>query len=134
LLSYETDFDSTDRILCYRLSGRVTDQDLRELYVVGLGHIAELDPRCGILDLSSVSIFEVTSQTARELARSAPTNSDKSRITVIVAPSAHMFGLARLFQIERERTTPNLHVVRTLTEAFEVLGVQEPQFQRVQTT
>jgi hypothetical protein len=131
---YMAEFDSPNRILCYRLYGRITDEDLRELYVVGLVQVAELDPLSSILDLTNVISLKVSPQSARELARSAPTKSDRNRITVIVAPSDHMFEIAHLFQLGGERIPPNLHIVHKLADAYAVLGVQEFQFKRLPTT
>jgi hypothetical protein len=42
--------------------------------------------------------------------------------------------MARMFEILGEGTRPNLHVVRTLEEAYKVLDVREPQFEPVPLT
>ena len=135
-MSYQFDFefDSTNRILRGRLDGHVTDGVLKEYHRVATEYAAQIDPRAGITDLSAVTSFEVSPQTARELARSTPVMPDPTnRVSVIVGPSDHIFGMARLFQFEGAQTRPNLHVVHTLTEAWAVLGVQDPQFERLQT-
>lgn len=54
---------------------------------------------------------------------------DRSRI--IVAVSSQIFGMARMFEFEGEITRPNLHVVRSLAEAWAILGIREPKFEPV---
>jgi len=132
-MPYQFDFDSTNRILRCRLDGRVTDELLKEYYRVAAEYVAQIDPLSGITDFSAVTTFEASSETARELARSTPAMPDPTRVRVIVAPADHVFGLARVFQLVGEHTRPNLHVVRTLREAWAVLGVQAPQFERLPT-
>ena len=133
-MPYQFEFDSTNRILRGRLDGRVTDEVAKEYHRVAVEYAAQIDALLGITDLSAVTAFEVSAVTARELARSEPVMLDpNNRICVIIAPSDHIFGIARLFQIEGEQTRPNLHVVHTLMEACAVLGVLDPQFERLQT-
>jgi hypothetical protein len=113
-MSYQFDFDSTNRILRGRLNGRVTDEVLKDYYRAVAKHAAEIDPRGGITDLSAVTSFEVSADTLRELAGSTPADV--------------VFGMARLFQSEGEDTRPQNHVVRTLRQAWAVLGVHDPKF------
>jgi hypothetical protein len=128
-MSYQFDFDSKNRILRCRLEGRVTDEILKEYYRVATEYAARIGPRAGITDFVAVTSFEVSPETIRELAGRAPVMPDPSRVLVVVAPSAYIFGMMRLFQLQGAHTRPNLHVVRTLREAWAVLGVQKPQFE-----
>jgi hypothetical protein len=133
-MPYQFEFDSTNRVLRGRLDGRVTDEVAKEYHRAAKEYASHIDPRLGITDLSAVTSFEVSPETARELARSEPVMPDpNNRISVIIAPSDHIFDMARLFQLEGEQTRPNLHVVHTLMQAWAILGVQDPQFERLQT-
>ena len=105
-MSYQIDFDSTNRIIRGRLNGRVTDEILKDYYRAVAKHAEEIDPRGGITDLSAVTSFEVSADTLRELARSTPAIPDPRRVRVILAPTDHVFGMARLFQFEGEDTRP----------------------------
>ena len=134
LMPYQFDFDSTNRILRGRLDGCVTDEVLQEYYRAAARYAAQFDPLRGITDFSAVTSFEVSAQTVRNLARSTPVMPDVSRVRVIIAPVDHVFGIARLFQIRGEDTRPHNHVVRTLTEAWAVLGVHDPKFEPLPTT
>ena len=133
-MPYQFDFDSTNRILRGQLDGCVTDEVLREYYRAAAGHAAKIDPLSGLTDFSAVTSFEVSAQTVRNLARSVPAMPDPSRVRVIVAPVDHVFGISRLFQIEGEKTRPHNHVVRTVEEAWAVLGVHDPKFEPLPTT
>lgn len=127
-MAYQFEFDSTHRILRGNLIGRVTDEDLTTFYRMTAEYVAATDPRAAVTDFSAVTTFEVTAETIRMLAKSPPAMPQKSRPRVIVAPSDHVFGMARMFEFEGEVTRPNLHVVRTLDQAWAILVVQQPQF------
>jgi hypothetical protein len=48
---------------------------------------------------------------------------------MIVAPSSHILGLARMFEFEADSGGPNLRVVRMLEVAWAIVGVQPPRFE-----
>jgi hypothetical protein len=130
-MPYHIDFDSTNKILRGRFDDCVTDEILEEFYRVATEYVARMDPRSGLTDFSDVTSFTVSAQSVRKLARSEPAMPDSSRIRVVVAPPDHIYGIARLFQLAGEHTRPNLHVVRTLKEAWAILGVQKPRFEQI---
>jgi hypothetical protein len=131
-MAYQFDFDGANRILRCRWDGPVTDESLRECYSTIRKYVALTHPRAGILDFSGVTSFEVASKTVQELARFAPPMSDPLVPRYIVAPSAHMYGLARMFQLIGEPTRPRLEVLRTSEEAYTLLGVEAPHFKPLQ--
>ena len=130
-MPYRFEFDSTNRILFCRFEGRVTDEGLTNFYRMAPEYVASLNPRAGLVDLSAVTSFDVTVHTIRQLAWSDPIMPQTSQPRFIVAVSFHIFGMARMFEFEGEATRPNLHVVRSLDEAWAVLGVQGPKFEPV---
>jgi len=69
-----------------------------------------------------------SSQTMRDLARLRPIMPDPSRPVVFVAPTPDLFGMARMFELQGAEARPNLHVVRTAEEAYQILNVRQPQF------
>ena len=127
-MPYEFDFDPTNRILRCRFEGRVTDKALKEFFRLATEYAAQVDPRGAVADLSGVTSFEVSPQTIRELAKAAPALSNPDRPRCVVAPSPQVFGMVRMFEIAGEATRPNLHVVRIIEEAWDILDVQSPQF------
>jgi hypothetical protein len=124
------EFDSSNGILRCRLEGDVTDESLKECYEVACKYAALTNPGVGIMDFSNVASFNVSSQTVRELAYRAPRMLG-SQPRFLVAPTTHMYGLARMFQQYGSDTRPEVHVVRSVDEAYTLLGVPEPHFEPV---
>jgi hypothetical protein len=125
---YQVEFDSTHRILRARLTGLVTDEDLREVYRFGQDNVARFDPLSGITDFSEATGVGFSAQTMRDLARMEPILLDPRRPIIFVAPSTDLFGMARMFELQSGDSRPNLHVVHTAEEAFRILNVRDPQF------
>ena len=92
-------------------------------------HVALTDPQAGVADFSAVTSFDVSVERIRMLARMAPAMLQTSRPRVIVAPSNHIYGMMRVSESDGKARRPNLHVVRTLEEAWAILGVRNPQFE-----
>jgi len=129
-MAYYFEFDSSNRILRCRFEGDVTDESLKECYEAAGKYAALTDPGVGIVDFSNVDSLHVSWQTVRDLARRTP-GMPGSRPRFLVAPSTHMYGLARMFQQYGSGARPELHVVRSVDEAYTLLGVPEPQFEPV---
>jgi len=129
-MAYYFEFDSRNSILRCRLEGDVTDESLKECCEAAGKYVALTHPDVGIMDFSNVASFNVSSQTVRDLARRTPVMPG-SRPRVLVVPSTQIYGLARMFQQDGSEARPNLHVVRSVDEAYTLLGVREPQFEPV---
>lgn len=127
-MPYTFDFDLTNGILRCRLGGRVTDGVLQEFFEVGSQHARRTHPTAGVVDLSDVTSFEVSAEMIRQVAKSAPAFSDPGLHRIVIAPTAHLYGMMRMFATQGEEIRPNLHVVRTEKEAWAILVVQDPQF------
>ncbi len=123
-MAFVFDFDPTHQILRSTFSGKVTDEELLNHQRVGLLLVTSLDPRFAIIDLSAADPFEVTADGMRALAKLPPAMPKMDRPRVIIAPSDHTFGMARIFEVEGEATRPNLHVVRSMKEAWVILGIE----------
>ena len=126
-MAYCFDVDSSNGILRCRLEGDITDESLKECYEVAGRYAALTNPSVAIMDFSNVASFNVSPQTVRDLAHRTP-GIPGSRPRFLVAPSTHMYGLARMFQQYGSGARPELHVVRSVDEAYTFLGVPEPQF------
>ncbi len=123
-MSYHFEFDSGSRIHLAVVQGRINDSELQELYFE-----MQKRPLIGILDLTGVTDFDVRSETIRGLANLPPT-AQSPRLRAVVAPTDSLFGIVRMFQLRGAATRERLHIVRTLREALELLGVSSPQFRR----
>ena len=127
-MPYQFDFNSKNRILRGRLTDRVDDDELADYYRVAMLLSHSLHPHAGITDLSP-AVVSVSSQTIETLAKLPPAMGAPSRPRFIVAPSDHVFGLARMFQILGEATRPNLHVTRSAGQVWESLGIAPLEFE-----
>jgi hypothetical protein len=129
-MAFVFDFDPTHRILRSTFSGRVSDDELLDHQRVGLLLVTSLDPHFAIIDLSGAEPFDVTVDGIRALAKLPPAMPKIDRPRVIIAPSDITFGMARIFELEGEATRPSLHVVRSMKEAWAIIGVgmEEAQF------
>ena len=130
-MPYQIVYNRTNRIIRARFEGRVTDDELMDVYRLGQKLVGQLDPQAGITDFSDITTVAFTPETIYELAAAKPIMRDPNRLVVFVAPTPHVYGMARMFEILGEATRPNLHVVRTLEEAYKLLKVQEPQFEPI---
>ena len=131
-MPYHFEFDSANRIVRCRFEGRITDEILKEYYQVSAKYYESIQPSAGVLDLSAVTAFEVSSEMIRELAKLPPAMPHPERPRFVIAPSNQVFGMARMFELQGQETRPNLHVVRTADEVWTVLGVQAPKFEPIE--
>lgn len=129
-MPYYFEFDPTNKILRCTFEGRVDDEELNKYDRDAAKFASMTRPRLGVVDFSAVTAFEVTREKIVELAGSAPAIADPDSTRVLIAPSPVVYGMARMFEMESHRTRRSLHVVRTEQEAWGILGVAEPRFER----
>lgn len=111
------------------MAGEVSDAELRTIYEAIGKCVERVRPRSGIVDFSGVTSFRVSAETIRALAASKPPMPDPKMPRFIVAPADHVFAMSRLFEMEGERTRPSLRVVRSIEEAYLVMGIRETRFE-----
>lgn len=129
-MAFVLEFDTRDNILRVNIEDRVTDAIASDLYAT-VARFAASHPGCReILDISAVTEFSVSSTVIRQLAASPPAFPIES-MRVFVAPQAHVYGMARMFQILGGEKRPNLHIVHTMDEAYRLLQVEAPEFSPV---
>jgi hypothetical protein len=119
------DFDPIHQILRSTFVGKVSDEDLLNHQRMSALLVEVLDPRSAIIDFSRVDSFDATPAALRRLAKLPPPMPKADRPRVVVAPQDHVLGLVRIFQIEGEATRPNLHVVRTVSEAWLIIAADQ---------
>ena len=86
---------------------------------------------CSVLaDLSTIENVDVPGAFVRSLAW-MPTVIPPGLQRVIVAPRGDVYGLSRMFQLYRDKMSSDVHVVRTLDEAYSLLGLESPEFEIV---
>ncbi len=124
-MAYSFLFDSDHRVLCCHCKGRISDAELKQFYEDAGHQVARVKPRAGIIDFREVTSIGASARTIVELAACSPAMPNPEEPRIVVAPQPHVFGLARMFQIEGQSTRPSFHVVRTLREACAILGVEQ---------
>jgi hypothetical protein len=128
-LSFAADFDAINNVLRITIDGQLTDSVALDCSET-LRKCAALFPgRHNIVDLSQVTKYDVSPDAIRQLAVMPPSPVQAtSRMLVVVAPKEHAYGMSRMFQLLTERSRPNQHVVHTMDEGFELLGIKSPEF------
>jgi hypothetical protein len=122
------EFDATHELLLLRAEGQFTEESVRSNQASVRKYATATGVQAVIFDLSGVAEFVLSTNFIKSLAKEEPSVS-ASHPLVIVAPSAHGFGLSRMFQSLGEQTRPLLQVVRTMDEALSVLGIPSPHFE-----
>jgi hypothetical protein len=114
--------DRTRKLVLTFYSGEVTDTDVKQ-QIADIHRAAPYDPDYRVItDFTQVTQFEISAEQIKEV---ASTESPLSKATrIMVAPSDIAYGTSRMFQALAWHTRPNITVVRTLVEAYEVLGVE----------
>jgi len=135
-MAYQFEFDRSNGILRCQFEGAVTDESLRECHQEARRYAAVTNAGVGILDFSNVTSFSVSSQLVRGLALLPPVMPGPGP-RFIVAPSTHIYGMARMFQELRSLqqhgsdAPQEIQVVRSLDEAYTLLEVRELHFEPV---
>ena len=129
-MSFVLEFDAQNNILRGAVEGGLTDAIFLDYYGVAAKYTASHPPCRGIWDLSKVTTFDVSSQFLRQLAE-MPQVIPAGYLRVVVAPHDLLYGMMRMLQILTEKTRPDLHVVRTIEEAYHLLHAESPEFRPV---
>jgi hypothetical protein len=122
----QVEFDQVNKLSLIRAKGRLTDESLAELYEASRRYSTATKAKVGIVDLSSVTEFVLSTEFIRHRARQKPATADPR---IIVAPQTYAFGLFRMLQLLGEPANPLLQIVHTLDEVFAGLGIPAPHFE-----
>lgn len=127
---YTLQADPEHRVVLVTMGKVVTEESALAAYTAVEQFIAAQGPHSGITDLSEVEKLRVSADFVWCLAAKAPMIPD-GMSRVAVAPRRDIFGMTRMFQILRDNRGSSLDIVHTLQEAFERLGLESPQFRRI---
>jgi hypothetical protein len=126
-MTYAIDLDPMLQVLRVTVTGIVTDQATREMYA-SLSHFAATGgPYALIVDMSGVTKNQLSAETIRDVANESPAV-PVGRPRVMAAPGPADYGLGRMFELWRDGMGGQLHVVRSLDEAYAMLGVNAENF------
>lgn len=119
------EFAEADHLVRLTVTGEMTDETVTELWMKGLSVGASFSSYNAIVDLSGVTDFAVTPRIIEHIARR---ESIDLSVRVFVAPTDFIYGSIRMFQVLSEKTRKNLHVVRSMQDAYKLLGIESPKF------
>jgi len=120
------ELDEADHVFRMTFNGELTDDVMLDARARFLKLKQAMPAYTNIVDLSAVTRYEVSSRLIGALAGIPPAQLHEP--IVVVAPSDVAYGASRMFQIMSEQVRQGLHVVRTMEEACELLGVKSPKF------
>jgi len=124
-MEFRFEFAEADNILRLTLSGEMNDEAMLELWTKGVPLAASHSSSRLIVDTTGVTRFGVSTRAITTVAKK---HSADLPMRVFVAPSDVIYGMSRMFQTLTENTRKNVHIVRTMQEAYKVLGVKSPKF------
>ena len=123
---------ASSKLLRGTFDGTLDDATLIDSHAKARKLAAKTGAQCGIADFSAVKLFQVAAETLRTLAAEPPIFPAPWR-ALIVSPSDHIYGMARMFELLADGTSRDVTVVRTLDEAYRLLGIKTPpEFQKVE--
>jgi hypothetical protein len=132
-MGFFLEFDATNNTVKLTFEATVTTADIGGGAYSALRDFVATRPPCkGIADFSHVTVVEVADHIIRDRAKLPPAMSG-GQLFVIVAPRDHVYGLSRMFATLAEQTRPHVQVVRTMDDAYRMLGIASPQFSRVES-
>jgi hypothetical protein len=127
-MGFVMDFDAKNNILRGTLEGPLTGAILLDSYDAATRYTASHPPCRGLWDFSKVTAnADISSAIIRQVVGKSPII-PAGYMRVIVAPQDFLFGMMRMLQILSEEARPELHVVRTIDEAYRLLRVESPEF------
>ena len=125
------EYDPTHKVLAVRAVGEMDGEIFKACYAMVGRLVQGLEVRAAFFDLTNVRRFSVSAATIRHVSTLSPVLPDPTP-RYVIASQAHIYGMARMFQIVSMRGRDNLRVVRTQKDAYEALGLTAgAEFQRV---
>jgi hypothetical protein len=128
-VDFELAYDPKNRVLLVFMGKTVTKASAVAAQNAARSFIEAEGPCSVIANLSGVEREELPGYWVRSLART-PSVVGSGRWLILVAPQPLMYGLCRMFHLWRDEAE-NHKIVRTLDEAYALLGVKPEDFQVV---
>jgi hypothetical protein len=129
-MPYKFEIEPARKILRVAIEGVLTDDVLKECYEQTRERIISHGAVGAMLVLTGVTETVLSTQVIHDIAMSEPLFRG-SAMRVIVAQDDYLYGLSRMFQMESERTRDTVRVVHTVKEAYNLLGLENPQFKLI---
>lgn len=120
-------FDAKHRVLLLTIGPRLTKDIYMSAYGVVKRFVAAQGSSSVIMDFSTVTKFDISSEFLREIAMMAPA-AGPGRLRVAVAPQPVVYGSGRVVETLAADTVAPVRVVRTLDEAYAMFGAAAADF------
>ena len=117
-------FDEGRKTVLASLDGVLNESVLADLTAAIRSVVQSQTPSAIIVDLSGITSFEISNQAVRSIARTPSTASTEIE-RIVIAPQNHIYGVTRMFQAYADGNRPNVHVMRSLEEAYKYLASKE---------
>jgi hypothetical protein len=127
LTDYVIDLDPVHRVLRLTAGKTLTDAILIEAYTTVAQIASQGGPYAAIFDGSAVVDATVSAHTVRSLAAKVPAV-PAGTLRVVVAPNLVIYGQSRMIELLRDGMGGLLQVVRSLDQAYAMLGVSHDSF------
>jgi len=116
--------DANQRLVVSTYYGEINESEILGQMSLIRCH-PDFDPTFSeIVDFSEVTGGKLSTSAIQALSRRVSVFKPTS-MHVVIAPQAHIFGLARMSEVFAEKTKPNFVVVRTSNEARELLRLEK---------
>jgi hypothetical protein len=127
LTDYVIDLDPTHRVLRLTAGKTLTDANLVEMCTTMARFASQGGRYAAIFDGSAVVDATVSAQTVRSLAAKAPAV-PAGTLRVVVALNLVVYGQSRMIELLRDGMGGQFRVVRSLDDAYALLGVNHDSF------
>ena len=131
-MAHQLLFDRRKRLALARFSGSFGRRDVEGMDVEVLDFVDRNGACDVVVDFTTVTDFDVSADYLRT--RGKTPRAMKGFRRALVAPQLAMFGLLRLYGLHQDALDDGPAVVRTLDEAYAVLGIEAPDFEPVQAS
>ena len=122
-VEFKLKFDHEHKLLLITMGEVVTEASALAATAAVRTFAAAQDLRSGIADLSAVERIEVSTNFIKYLAARPPAIPAEKTI-ILVAPRDETYGMSRMFQMLRDGLGGWFHVVHSMVEAYELLGIE----------
>jgi hypothetical protein len=127
-MDYQIDLDPTHSVVLLTVTAEIVTLELADDIYIRLVRLASRGgPYAAIYDLSRAKDTTMTTAMVRSYARRPP-SIPMGRPHVVVGEAPTIYGLARVFQMCREHVYGLFDVVRSLDEAYEIVGARPEDF------
>lgn len=123
-------FDRARRVIVARFGHTMDGPSLHSMRAAVKAFVTREGDCPAIVDFTAVTEANVPGSFIADLARAGPVIVGEKRI--LVAPRPEIFGMSRMYELNQPETSDRTLVVRTLAEAYALLGVDTLDLEEIE--